>query len=86
MFFFAACNKASGLKTTHLPNIRKKLWRTLLCTRQHAGMSVRVGVEGYFRKVGDQRTFRRGGEAPEWGVLPQKIFNLDVLRCDFSTI
>jgi hypothetical protein len=28
------------------------------------GMSVRVGVGGYFRKVGGQRTFRRGGRAP----------------------
>jgi hypothetical protein len=24
-----------------------------------------VGVGGYFRKVGGQRTFRRGGKAPD---------------------
>jgi hypothetical protein len=32
---------------------------------QLTGMSVRVGVGGYFRKVGGQRTFRTGGETPD---------------------
>jgi hypothetical protein len=59
---------------THKLWITRHPFRLLVLGKMGAaGMSVRVGVGSYFRKVGGQSTLRTGGEDPRGDPPPENF-------------